>query len=475
MTDEYDVIVIGAGAVGENAAASAAAHGLAVAVIERDLVGGECSYWACMPSKALLRPGKVLDALGRVPGAAGAGRDTLDSEAALEWRNEVAAHWDDSAQVEWLEGAGVELLRGRGRLTGERAVELTEADGPGRRLAARRAVVIATGSRPRTPDIDGLEEAGIWQSRDITSARHVPDRMLIIGGGAVGVEMAQAWTWLGSRVTLVQNSDHLLANEESYAGEELQAALEADGVEVVLNGETRRLRRPGPRSPVTAEIHTPGGALRIESDQVVVAVGRVGRIEDLGLDTAGVRPEKGYLPVNAHLQVTGVPGGWLYAVGDVNGRALLTHTGKYQARIAGDHIGGVSGAALSPIDATPRVIFTQPEVAAVGLTERQARERGMTVDTVTHDIGRVAGATTLGKGYSGTAKLVVDSAREVLVGATFVGPEAGELLHAATIAITGEVPLSRLWHAVPSFPTLSEVWLRLLEGHRKAGWDPYAR
>lgn len=169
MTDEYDVIVIGAGAVGENAAASAAAHGLAVAVIERDLVGGECSYWACMPSKALLRPGKVLDALGRVPGAAGAGRNTLDSEAALEWRNEVAAHWDDSAQVEWLEGAGVELLRGRGRLTGARAVELTEADGPGRRLAARRAVVIATGSRPRTPAIDGLEEAGIWQSRDITS------------------------------------------------------------------------------------------------------------------------------------------------------------------------------------------------------------------------------------------------------------------------------------------------------------------
>jgi pyruvate/2-oxoglutarate dehydrogenase complex dihydrolipoamide dehydrogenase (E3) component len=468
--DIFDVIVIGAGAVGENAAASAAAHGLSVAIVESELVGGECSYWACMPSKALLRPGKTLDAAGRVPGVAV--EEELDVEAVLEWRNRLASHWDDSSQVDWLEGVGVTLIRGTGRLTGRRQVEVQPDSGAVRNLQASRAVVIATGSRPDLPPIEGIDEVGIWTSRDITTASQVPDRLLIIGGGAVGVEMAQAWTSLGSRVTLVQLDEVLLATEEPLAGEQVQASLEEAGVEVVLQGETRRLHRPDPSGPVTAEIDTPTGPIQVTADEVVVATGRVGRTEDLGMESVGVKPQNGFAVVNDHLQVEGADG-WLYAVGDVNGRALLTHSGKYQARIAGDHIGGVDSAAVAPVHATPRVVFSSPEIAAVGLTEARAHELGLTVDTVTHDIGKTAGASTLGKGYSGTVKLVIDADRGILAGATFVGPRTGELLHAATIAVVAEVPLNRLWHAVPAFPTLSEVWLRLLENYRKDGWNPY--
>jgi pyruvate/2-oxoglutarate dehydrogenase complex dihydrolipoamide dehydrogenase (E3) component len=468
--DTFDVIVIGAGAVGENAAASAAAHGLSVAIVEKELVGGECSYWACMPSKTLLRPGKAVDGAVRVPGVSV--DSPIDVAAVLDWRDKMASHWDDSSQVEWLEGVGVTLVRGTARLTDVRQVEVQPDGGSPLEMRASRAVVLATGSRPDLPPIDGIDEARVWTSRDITTASQVPDRLLVIGGGAVGVEMAQAWTWLGSQVTLVQLGEGLLAPEEPFAGKELQASLEEAGVEVVLEGETRRLRRPDPTGPVTAEIETPEGTIEVEADEVVIATGRVGRSDHLGLDSVGVDTNDGFIGVNDHLQVEGAAG-WLYAVGDINGRALLTHSGKYQARIAGDHIGGVESAALAPVEATPRVIFTSPEVAAVGLTEAMARDLGLTVDTVTHDIGKTAGAATLGKGFSGTAKLVIDAERGTLVGATFVGPGTGELLHAATIAIVSEVPMTRLWHAVPAFPTVSEVWLRLLENYRKDGWNPY--
>lgn len=468
--ETFDVIVIGAGAVGENAAASAAAHGLSVAIVESELVGGECSYWACMPSKALLRPGKVIDGAGRVPGVSV--DESIGVEAALEWRDQMASHWDDSSQVEWLEGVGVTLVRGTARLTDVRQVEVQPDTGSPIALQASRAVVLATGSRPDIPPIEGIDEAGIWTSRDITSASRVPERLLIIGGGAVGVEMAQAWTWLGSQVTLVQLGERLLASEEPFVGEEVRESLEEAGVTVILDGETRRLRRADPDGTVTAEIDTPAGTIEVEADEVVIATGRVGRTEGLGLDALGVAVEDGFVAVNDHLQVEGASG-WLYATGDVNGRALLTHSGKYQARIAGDHIGGVESAALAPVEATPRVTFTYPEVAAVGLTEADARSLELAVDTVTHPVGKTAGAATLGKGYTGTAKLVIDVERGVLVGATFTGPGTGELLHAATIAIVSEVPLTRLWHAVPAFPTVSEVWLRLLENYREEGWDPY--
>lgn len=470
METAFDVIVIGAGAAGENAAAGAARAGLNVAIVESDLVGGECSYWACMPSKTLLSPGKALDEARRAPGAAEAVTGQLDIEAVLARRDAMVSNWDDEGQVDWLDSEGITLVRGHGRLAGERAVVVTDQQGTSTRYQASTAVVVATGSKTRHLAIEGLDEVGSWDSRDITSADQVPKRLLFIGGGAVGVEMAQAWAWLGSHVTIVQNSGRLLAGEEPEAGDELQRALEEMGITVLTNGDTSAVTR-APDGTVLADVYFPDGSRRLEVDEIVVTAGRVPRSDDVGVESVGLEPGRP-LTVNDHMQVEGVEGGWLYAVGDVNGRALLTHQGKYQARIAGAHIGG-SDAAASPIPAVPRVVFTNPEVAAVGLSEAKARDAGISVITLTHDIGHVAGASTLGKGYSGTVKLVLDAEREVIVGATFVGPRAGELLHAATIAIVGQVPLHALWHAVPSFPTLSEVWLRLLEHHRDAGWDPY--
>lgn len=471
MKTTYDVIVIGAGAAGENAAGSAARLGLDVAVVEKELVGGECSYWACMPSKTLLNPGRLLEAARRAPGASEAVEKAVDPTAALERRDKLVHGWDDSAQVEWLENEGVHLLRGHARLTGEQAVEVTGRDGTTDQYRAS-AVVIATGSTPDDPGIEGMEDVRTWASRDITSSADVPGRLVFVGGGAVGVEMAQAWVWLGSDVTLVHNSRYLLKFEEPFVGEELQAALEEAGVTVLTEAETTRVRTNADGSVTATVRHTNGGSQEIAADEVVVATGRRGRTEHLGLETVGLRPGR-FLPVDRHMRVEGVDGGWLYAVGDVNGRALFTHMGKYQARVAGAHIGGMTHAGVSDLPAVPRVIFTSPEIAAVGLTESQAAESGMTVDTVTHDLGQIAAAAVLGRGYSGTCKLVIDRDRQVVVGATFVGPSVAELLHSATVAIVGEVPLHRLWHAVPSFPTFSEVWLRLLEKHRDAGWDPY--
>lgn len=468
----HDVVVIGAGAVGENAAGTAARFGLDVAIVESDLVGGECSYWACMPSKALLRPGEALEAARRSPGADGAATGEMDVAAALQRRNRIVQDWDDSSQEKWLEEEGIDLVRGYARLTGERTLEVLNEDGAISRLRADKAVVLATGSQNVLPEIPGIDQIGVWDSRDATSAQSAPESMLIIGGGTVGVEMAQAWAWLGSRVTIVHRSEHLLSPEEPFAGRELRTALERMGVEVLTEATTRSLARSPGEVAVASVESSDGEVVGIEVEVVVAATGRQARTDDLGLDTVGLTSGD-FIEVNRHMQVDGVEGGWLYAVGDVNGLALFTHMGKYQARIAGAHIAG-RPAAVSDIPLVPRVIFTSPEVAAVGLTESEAIEAGYDVDSLTHDIGDIAGAATLGKGYSGTVKLVVDRKDEVLVGATFVGPRTGEMIHAATVAIVGRVPLTDLWHAIPSFPTLSEVWLRLLEDYRDQGWDPYS-
>jgi pyruvate/2-oxoglutarate dehydrogenase complex dihydrolipoamide dehydrogenase (E3) component len=467
MDTSYDVLVIGGGAAGENAADIAVRGGMSAALFEHELVGGACSYWACMPSKALLRPGDALQALKRVPGARDA-EVQLDVDAALARRDAMAAHWDDAGQVGWLEGAGVDLIRGHARLTGERHVAVAvDGDGQTEMYEARTAVVVATGSSPALPSIDGLEEAEVWDSRDATTAKEVPRRLLVIGGGVVGVEMAQAWKWLGAEeVTVVELSDRLLVDEEPFAGPELQTQLERMGVTVHTGATTHSVtRRDGSGQAVARVEMSNGSTLDIESDEVLVATGRQPNTFDLGLDSIGLEAGE-YIEVDEHLQARGVPGGWLYAVGDVNGRSLLTHTGKYQARIAGAHLTGVDTSAWGDRMAEPRVVFTSPEIAAVGLTEAKAREEGIAVRIVEHDIGRVAGAATLGKGYKGTCKLVIDASKGTIVGATFVGPRTGELLHSATIAIIGEVPLQSLWHAVPAFPTLSEVWLRLLEAYR---------
>ena len=465
------MLIIGGGAAGENAGDIAARGGLKVGLIEHNLVGGECTYWACMPSKALLRPGEALEAAARVPGAKEAIGGHIDVEAAFKRRDSLAANWDDTGQVEWLESVGIELIRGHGKIAGEREVTVTSSDGARTVYAADRAVVVATGSSASFPPIPGLKESDVWDSRDVTTADDVPRRLLIIGGGAVGSEMAQAWKWLGSEeVTVVELFEHLLSQEEKFVGEELKSAFERMGITVHTTAETKSLRKNADGSKSAEVDLSDGTTIEIEADEILVATGRKPNTTDLGLENIGIEPGE-YIEVDDHLLAKGVASGWLYAVGDVNGRSLLTHTGKYQARIAGAHINGMDTSAWGDKKALPRVVFTSPEVAAVGLTEASAEESGLDVRTVEYQIKDVAGASTLGRGHRGTCKLVIDTNKEVVVGATFVGPRASEMIHAATVAIAAEVPLETLWHVIPSFPTLSEVWLRLLEQYR----DKYDR
>ncbi|MGH3978603.1 MAG: dihydrolipoyl dehydrogenase family protein [Pseudonocardiaceae bacterium] len=469
MADEYDVVVVGGGAVGENAASRAAQGGLNVALVEAELVGGECSYWACMPSKALLRPGNALAAARRAPGAKQAVTADLDPLAVLANRDAFASHWDDGPQVEWAQHAGLTVIRGRARLAGERAVEVTGTHGT-RRLAARHGVVLCTGSVPVTPPVDGLSGVAHWSSRQATSAQEVPGRLAVLGGGVVAVEMAQAFVRLGTRVTVVGRADRLLATMEPIAGELVGDALRDEGVILHLGAEVVRVSRE--RGTVRLAL---AGGRDVEADELLVATGRRPATDDLGLDTVGLTPG-GPLPVSDDGRVTGVDGGWLYAAGDVTGRAPLTHQGKYAARVVGDVVAArARGERPEPVAwtrfaatadhvAVPQVVFTDPEVAAVGRTAEQARSAGLPIDIVDLDIA-VAGSAVHAEGYTGKARMVVDTGRQVLVGVTFVGQDVAELVHSATIAIAGEVPLHRLWHAVPVFPTISEVWLRLLESY----------
>lgn len=457
---ELDVIVIGAGPAGENVAGRVVDGGLTAAIVEAELVGGECSYWGCIPSKTLIRPGDALAAARRVPGAAEAISGMLDADAALAQRDYMTSSWDDSGAVPWLDEKGIALHRGRGRLTGERTVAVTAADGSVRTLTARRAVVLATGTTAAIPPIEGLADAGVWDNRGVTSAKHIPARLLVLGGGAIGAEMAQAFRRLGAgEVTVIEGADRMLAREEPFAGDELKAAFEAEGITVVTGARVVAVHRAVVGGPVVATL---ADGRTFEGDEILVSVGRRAATADLGLETVGLEPGK-YVEVDDSLRATGITGDWLYAVGDCNGRALLTHVGKYQARIAGDVILGKDVRDEVSRDAVPRVTFTDPQVCAVGLTQGQAVERGIDVRTVSYGTGDVAGASVLGNGIKGTSMLVVDAARGVIVGATFTGPDVQELLHSATVALVGQVPLERLWHAVPSFPTVSEVWLRLLE------------
>jgi dihydrolipoamide dehydrogenase len=459
---EYDVIVVGAGPVGENAADYVHRGGLSVALVEAELVGGECSYWACIPSKALLRTGHAAAALRRLPGTTA----EFDPAAVFARRDWFTGRGDDSGQVKWAEGAGITVIRGHGRLTGERTVAID--DGP--TLTARHAVVLATGSVPVRPPIPGLDDVPVWGSREATSAKEAPPRLGVLGGGVVGCELAQAFQRLGSQVTLVNRGDRLLASTEPFAGERVAAALRAEGVDVRLDQGIDAVARDGDAIALTV------GEETVVVDRLLVATGRRPASEDLGVETVGLEPGKVVVTDDSGL-VTAVPGEWLYATGDVTGRAPLTHQGKYAARIAAAAI--VARVAGHPVDtsaygehaatadhgAVPQVVFTDPEVAAVGRTEAQARAAGLDVRVVDIPIA-VAGSSLHADGYDGAARIVVDTQREVLVGVTFVGQDVAELLHAATIAVVGEVPLGRLWHAVPAFPTISEVWLRLLEAYR---------
>ena len=467
ITREYDVVVIGAGAVGENVADRAVQGGLSAVIVEKELVGGECSYWACMPSKALLRSAAALRAAQAVDGAKQAVTGELDVSAVLRRRDGITHEWNDDSQVQWLQKAKIDLVRGHARLDGEKRVVVTDDDGIDTILIARHAVAVCTGSAALLPDIPGLREVEPWTSRDATAVQHPPASLTVLGGGVVGAEMATAYAGFGTEVTLVARSG-LLGGTEPFAGEIVEEALRALGVDVRTNVDVVRARAA---DDGLAVLELSDGS-EVAAERVLVATGRVPRTTDLGLESVGLKPGS-WLDVDDTMLVRGTD--WLYAVGDVNHRALLTHQGKYQARAAGDVMAARAqgtavddapwGVHVATADhaAVPQVTFTDPEVASIGLTAAAAEKAGLPVRVIDYDLSWVAGASTASDDYVGRARAIIDTEREVLVGATFVGPDVAELLHSATIAVVGEVPLSRLWHAVPSYPTVSEVWLRFLE------------
>ncbi|MGW2350186.1 dihydrolipoyl dehydrogenase family protein [Actinacidiphila glaucinigra] len=474
-TRTYDVIVIGGGPVGENVAERARAAGLSTVIVERELLGGECSFWACDPSKALLRPVVARADASRIPGLDPAVAGPLDVEAVLAHRDKMSSYWKDEDQVDWLNSVSVDLLRGHGRLTGPKQVAVRTPEGDTVALTARHAVAVSTGTRAALPPIPGLDTVRPWTSREATSADKVPGRLAVVGGGVVAVEMATVWQALGSRVTMLVLDNGLLERMEPFAGELVTEGLREAGVDIRFDTTVTSLARDGGEDGEVRMTLSGGGEL--VADEILLATGRAPQTRDVGLESVGLTPGD-WLTVDDTFRVTGVDGGWLYAVGDVNRRALMTHQGKYQARIAGAVIG--ARAKQEPVDdapwgahaatadhaAVPQVVFTTPEVASVGMTSREAERSGRRIEVVDYDLAHVAGAHQYGEDYRGRARMLVDTDRNTVVGVTFAGPGVGELVHSATIAVTGEVPLDRLWHAVPAFPTLGEVWLRLLETYR---------
>jgi len=467
MTErEFDLIVIGAGVSGENVADRAVQGGLTAALVEAELVGGECSYWACMPSKALLRAGSALSAAEDVDGAKQSISGGVDPRGVLRRRDTIVHEWSDASQESWVKSAGIELLRGRARFTGPKRLTVTALDGTTTELVARHAVAVSTGSAPLLPDIPGLAEVRPWTSREATSVKHVPESLAIMGGGVVGCEMATAYASMGCRVTLLSRGS-LLSTLEPFAGEAVQAELEKAGVDVRIGAEVASTHR----TDKNVVIELADGS-RILAEELLVAIGRTARTMDLGLEALGLAPGH-WLTVDDTMLVKGFD--WLYATGDVNHRALLTHQAKYQARAAGDVIAARANGepvddapwgrhvATADIEAVPQVTFTDPEVASVGLTADAAKKAGYDIRVVDYDLSWLAGATVTADHYQGRARAVIDAEHDVMIGVTFVGRDVGEMLQAATIAVVGKVPVKRLWHAVPAYPTLNEVWLRFLE------------
>lgn len=463
----FDVIVLGGGQVGETAARRAVRGGLSAAVVERRLAGGECEYYGCVPSKSLLLPVELAGEVNRMPGLTL--RGPIDAPKVFARRDDFVEHHDDAWEVRLIEDFPAAFFRGQGRLAGPLRTEVAARDGSVRRLRARHALVLATGSDPYIPDLPGLREARPWTNREATSVEQATKRLAVIGGGPVASEMSQALHALGlEETTMIVASERLLPRTEPFAGDLVAQSFEHSGIDVRLGHFVELVERPDPAGPVT--VHADDGSA-VAADEVLVATGREPVVRGIDLETIGLEAE-GPIDVDSSMRATAVPDGWLYAIGDVNGRNQLTHMGKYQARICGDVI--AARAKGLPDDSpglrniadgqgAPQAIFTDPQILTVGRTEAEARADGFNVRTAEYDVAGVIGARLQADGYTGRAKAVVDGDGSTLIGFTMVGLAVVDHLQAATIAVTAQVPLDLLWHAVPAFPTASEFWLGLME------------
>ncbi|MEC4763772.1 NAD(P)/FAD-dependent oxidoreductase [Mycobacterium sherrisii] len=463
----FDVVVVGAGVGGVAAVRKLAAAGLTVALVENRLLGGECHYFGCNPSKTLLRPIEVFNLARTVPGVqqriSGHGPDVA---AVFAKRDSIIEHLSDEDRLDSLRRAGATVFRGFGRLSGARRVCVTCADNSEVVLAARHAVVVATGTRPHVPEVPGLADARPWTNRDSTTMARVPPRAVVVGAGPVSVEFATILTGLGSAVTLLARGSSLLRNCEPEVGELIAESLRSKGVKIHFDTQLSAVVRPVPGGPVTATF----GDQTVEVDEIVLAAGRLTNTANLGLETVGLLDGEP-ISVNDHLQAVGVAGNWLYALGDSTGRARLSHISTYHGRLVAEIIAaraagrdlGEDELAARDAGTVAQVIFTEPQVVRVGRTESQARAEGFTVRTRTARYpGTLSFLALYRDGFDGWAKLVIDADTSTLLGATFVGPEFSELAQGATLAILAKVPTSLLRHAVAPHPTVNQVWDPLL-------------